>query len=199
MTLVKICGINSAEAAAATRGADFAGFVFAPKTPREVSVVQAVALQKSIPEGVQVVAVCVDPADDFLETICEQLRPGMIQLHGQETKKRIQQVQKRTGLQVIKAVQVRGLADVRTAKKWEADKILFEGAVRGHSFDWAFLQEVPANLCWGLAGGLTPKTVKKAIRRTGAPWVDVSSGVEHTVGRKDPIKIEAFVRQAKQL
>ena len=53
-------------------------------------------------------------------------------------------------------------------------------------------------LPWVLAGGLTPANVADAIRATGAPAVDVSSGVERAPGLKDPDLIRAFVARVKQ-
>jgi phosphoribosylanthranilate isomerase len=50
---------------------------------------------------------------------------------------------------------------------------------------------------WLLAGGLTPENVAEAIRVSGAPGVDVSSGVERTKGVKDPARIAAFIAAAR--
>ena len=199
MTLVKICGVNSPRAAAATQGADFVGFIFASASVsvRRVSVEQAVGLCGALPSGMRVVAVCVDPEDDLLEAICSQVRPHMIQLHGQESPARVAEVRHRTRREVIKAVRVGTKDDVRTSRTWGADVILFEGPARGESFDWDVLAQLPSGMRWGLAGGLTPETVGDAIRTTGAPFVDVSSGVESAPGCKDPERVAAFIRCAK--
>jgi phosphoribosylanthranilate isomerase len=86
-----------------------------------------------------------------------------------------------------------------------ADFLLFdarppEGADRpgGHGapFDWGLLGGAPPG-AWGLAGGLDAANVGAAIRATGAPLVDVSSGVESAPGIKDVAKIAAFVRAAR--
>jgi phosphoribosylanthranilate isomerase len=57
----------------------------------------------------------------------------------------------------------------------------------------AFIPAVP----WMLSGGLTPANVAEALRVTGAPGVDVSSGVETSPGVKDVGLIRAFVAAAR--
>ena len=65
------------------------------------------------------------------------------------------------------------------------------------SFDWSLLKGWQAPAPWILAGGLTPDNVAEAIRVSGAPAVDVSSGVESERGRKDPALIRAFIAAAR--
>ena len=49
---------------------------------------------------------------------------------------------------------------------------------------------------FGIAGGLTPENVHEALS-LGPHVVDVSSGVESSVGRKDPEKVRAFVARCR--
>ena len=67
----------------------------------------------------------------------------------------------------------------------------------GASFDWSLTAGRKFSRPWFLAGGLDPYNVKEAVRLSGAPIVDVSSGVERGAGLKDPALIEAFLRAAR--
>ena len=68
----------------------------------------------------------------------------------------------------------------------------------GLVFDWSLLGGYRGALPWGLAGGLSPDNVAEAVRVTGAPQVDTSSGVESAPGVKDVDKIAAFCKAARQ-
>ena len=77
-------------------------------------------------------------------------------------------------------------------------RILFDtasptGGGTGAVFDWALLNGRPAALEFWLAGGLRPDNVREAIARVRPAGVDVASGVERSVGRKDPARIRAFI------
>lgn len=84
-----------------------------------------------------------------------------------------------------------------------ADRVLLDAPAsalpggNGTAFDWSLLAGWQAPLAWGLAGGLTPANVAEAIRLTGAPLVDTSSGVERGPGIKDVDKIAAFCKAAR--
>ena len=67
----------------------------------------------------------------------------------------------------------------------------------GLSFDWTLVAGWKGRPGWGLAGGLTPGTVAEAVRLTGTPLVDTSSGVESAPGVKDVDKITAFCKAAR--
>jgi phosphoribosylanthranilate isomerase len=64
----------------------------------------------------------------------------------------------------------------------------------GLSFDWSLVAGWKGPLAWGLAGGLDSTNVAEAIRLTGSPLVDTSSGVESAPGVKDESRIAAFCR-----
>ncbi|MCB1434375.1 MAG: phosphoribosylanthranilate isomerase [Alphaproteobacteria bacterium] len=208
---VKICGLSTPEsvAAAIEAGADFVGFVFFPKSPRNVTPERAAQLAEAARGKVAIVALVVDADDALLTHINDTLDPDFIQAHGSETPERVADIERFTGKPVIKAIKVRDAADVASAAAYSdvASLILYDAKApetlgnalpggNGHAFDWALLdgKKRPAFM---LAGGLTPDNVADAIRDTGAPMVDVSSGVESAPGIKDIGLIRKFIEAAK--
>ena len=208
--LVKICGINSAEAAdAAMRaGADLGGLVFHHKSPRHLSLDSARALADRMRGRLRLVALFADADDATIAAALAAVQPVYVQLHGHETPERTSQVRARFGLPVIKAIAVAEAADFATVSDYEiaADILLFDakppdGAPRpgGHGapFDWQLLHGRSFARPWLLAGGLTAENVARAIAASGAPGVDVSSGVETAPGIKSAGLIAEFVSAAR--
>ncbi|RZJ39816.1 MAG: phosphoribosylanthranilate isomerase [Brevundimonas sp.] len=206
MTRAKICGLTTPETldAALTGGAAFVGAVVFPKSPRHIDPLHAATLFARARGRAQVVAVTVDADDALLTEIALILKPDLIQLHGSETPGRATQVRTLTGAGIIRALSVRTAADIDAAQVWEpvADHLMFdarppEGSVLpggvGASFDWTLLAGRSFHRPWFLAGGLDPANVAGAVRISGAPLVDVSSGVESAPGVKDPARIAAFL------
>jgi phosphoribosylanthranilate isomerase len=206
-TRIKICGIStldSLEAVIAAR-ADYAGFVFFSRSPRNVSLPQVAALGAAAAGRIKRVGLFVD-ADDAV--IGEAVAAGgldILQLHGEESPARLGALRARFGLPLWKALPVASAADVAKADAYRgvADLVLFDAKTpkgtlpggMGLSFDWDLLGGFKAGGFaggWGLAGGITPENVAQAIERTGAPLVDCSSGVESSAGVKDPARIAAF-------
>ncbi|HEY8004115.1 MAG TPA: N-(5'-phosphoribosyl)anthranilate isomerase, partial [Phenylobacterium sp.] len=68
----------------------------------------------------------------------------------------------------------------------------------GRTFDWSLLAGRRFSRPWFLAGGLDPWNLAEAVRTSGAPIADVSSGVERGPGLKDPALIAAFLDAAKR-
>lgn len=207
---VKICGINgeAGMAAAIAGGADFVGLVFFAKSPRAVSPERAAELLDGVPARVTRVGLLVDPEDALLDDVLMHVRLDLLQLHGSETPERVEAVRLAFGTPVMKALGVSGAADLDAAREYAevADRLLFDakppaGADRpgGHAraFDWTLLKGRKWPCPWMLAGGLTPENVAEAIAESGAPAVDVSSGVESAPGVKDPDRILRFIKAAK--
>ncbi|HEY4123005.1 MAG TPA: phosphoribosylanthranilate isomerase [Rhizomicrobium sp.] len=207
---VKICGINSVESAdAAVRaGADFAGLVFHPKSPRAVNMEQARALSERMRGRTRVVALMVEPDDGALNAMIVNTRPDFIQLHGNESVARVGEIKSTTGLPVIKVISVAEASDLSGASAYEAvaNMLMFDAkapatATRegGHGavFDWQLLKGRIFTRPWLLAGGLNAENVARAVSISGAPGVDVSSGVETAPGQKSPQMIRAFVEGAR--
>jgi phosphoribosylanthranilate isomerase len=207
-TLVKICGLSTPDAveAALDGGATHLGFVFFPKSPRDIDPLMAGELTGMALGKALSVAVVVDPDDALLDRLQSEVAPDLYQLHGRETPKRVAEIKARTSAGVIKALSIRTAADLDAAATYEAeaDHLMFDAAPSGElpggageSFDWAVLKGRRFTKPWFLAGGLTPANVAAGLRVTGAPGVDVSSGVESAPGVKDAASIKAFLRAAR--
>jgi phosphoribosylanthranilate isomerase len=207
---VKICGLTSAAAvdAAIGAGAAYGGLVFHPKSPRFVAPDQARMLADRMRGRLKSAALIADLDDARIGEIVKMVQPDFLQLHGQESVKRIAEIRQRFGLPVIKALAVAEPSDLDTVADYEAqaDMLLFDarppkGALRGGghgaAFDWKILSGRSFSKPWFLAGGLTPENVARAIALSGAQMVDVSSGVESTPGVKDAAKITAFIEATR--
>jgi phosphoribosylanthranilate isomerase len=206
-TRVKICGLREAAhvEAAVRGGAAYVGFVFFPRSPRNLTLSEAALLAGFVPPGVAKVALTVDADDAALDTLLATVPVDMLQLHGHESPERVAEVRARFGLPVMKAVGVAGEEDLPAleAHARVADQLLVDAKPpkgadlpggNGLAFDWRLIAGRRWPVPWMLAGGLTPDNVAEAIRLTGARQVDVSSGVESAPGVKDPVRIAAFLK-----
>jgi phosphoribosylanthranilate isomerase len=208
----KICGLSTPETvgAAIRHGASHTGFVFFPKSPRNVSFEQARALTAPIPGHVARVGVFVDPDD---ETVEQAIRIGgvdTLQLHGKEPPERLAALRARhPKVALWKAIPVRTRADLDAAHHYRsaADLILYdaktpEGTLPGGMglrFDWTLLDGFRHPQRWALSGGIDGDNVDRAAGITGARLIDISSGVESAPGIKDVDKIAAFLQRVAAL
>lgn len=206
-TRVKICGLSdpASVAAAAAAGARYVGFVFFPKSPRNITPALARDLALGVPPGIAKVALSVDADDALLDALVAAIPLDMLQLHGRESPGRVAEVRARYGLPVMKAVGVADAGDLPRIAEYEAvaDQILLDAKPpreaplpggNGLTFDWRLIAGREWKRPWMLAGGLTPANVAEAVRLTGARQVDVSSGVESAPGIKDHDLIAAFCK-----
>ena len=207
----KICGLSTPDAvrAALEGGAAYVGFVFFPASPRNVRPELAARLAEPARNKAGVVAVTVDADDQALDVIMAVLKPDLIQLHGRETPSRAAQVAARTGAGVIKVLPVGESSDLEAAAAFDgaAEHLMFDAkppkdAARpgghGTAFDWSILAGRRFSRPWLLAGGLDPWNAGEAARLSGAPLLDVSSGVERGPGVKDPALISAFLEAVRR-
>ncbi|MBT5296307.1 MAG: phosphoribosylanthranilate isomerase [Octadecabacter sp.] len=208
---VKICGLRTVAdvMAAADAGASYVGFVFFPKSPRNVTIDEAAALAIEVPMGVAKVALVVNADDAFLDALTAKVPLDMLQLHGSETPARVAEVKARYSLPVMKAIGISTAADLEKIDTYAAvaDQLLIDAKPpkdanlpggNGNAFDWQLLAGRKYwTKPWMLAGGLTMDNVASAIATTGATQVDLSSGVESAPGVKDPALIHAFIAAAR--
>ena len=207
----KICGIKDELALGASidGGALYIGFVFYEPSPRYININKAKELALKVPGDVNIVAVLVDPETEFLESLISQVKIDFLQLHGSESFERVKDIKSQIGINVIKAIKVNSLSDIDKGIKFAecADMILFDAhpinntkkvlpGGNATTFDWNFLiqrKEELSQINWILSGGLHSDNVIEAITSTSAISVDVSSGVEITPGKKDPLAIREFL------
>ena len=214
VTQAKICGLSTPEtlAAAVAGGAGFVGFVFFAKSPRNLDPEAAARLVAPLRQGppVKTVAVTVDPDDALIDRLMATLKPDLIQVHGRETPARVAEIGRRSGAGMIKAFSVSSASDVDAARAFDGvvEHLMFdakpvEGSIlpggTGARFDWGLLDGRRFSRPHFLAGGLDPWNVAEAVKASGAPLVDVSSGVERGPGLKDPALITAFLDAVKRI
>ena len=209
----KICGLKEAEAMAqaVAGGAAMVGLVFYPPSPRAVTPAEATRLAAMAPPPIRKVALFVDAEDDEIAAVVAEAEIDLLQLHGAETPARVAEIKNRFGLPAMKAIKVAARADIEAAGAYEAvaDILLLDAKApksmadalpggNGLIFDWGLLQGRTWRCPWMLAGGLDADNVARAVRISGATMVDVSSGVEHAPGVKNPRAIKAFLDAVRQ-
>ncbi|MEJ2185618.1 MAG: phosphoribosylanthranilate isomerase [Gemmatimonadota bacterium] len=207
---VKICGLCRAEdaAQAVAAGATHVGVVLVQGSPREQTLEGAAQILASA-GGAKRVGVFVDAAPQAVRLAGESLRLDVLQLHGRESPDVVTDLAGAGPWHVWKVVRPRNAAELDEALRVYgnvADGLLVDGYSSaapggvGVRFPWEALEavrdRVPGRLLLGVAGGLGPDTVAEAVRRLSPDLVDVSSGVEAELCRKDPVKVAAFVTAA---
>ena len=195
---VKICGITNEDDAllAVALGADAIGFIYAPSV-RQVAVQKVYDITRRIPPEILTVGVFRDEHPKRVIELVQSSGLKAAQLHGHETPADVAAVSLHVRT-VIKAVSA-GTVDATRADEFGTKMILVDAPEPGSGavFDWKMAAELPEGLHLILAGGLTPENVANGITIV-RPWgVDVSSGVEASPGRKDPILLKRFIENAK--
>lgn len=197
---VKICGITNEEDAllSVAMGADALGFIFAAGSKRQVAPSLVSDIVKRLPPEVTTFGVF---RDDLPERVVDTiLRCGLsgAQLHGRESAEHTAEVASRVGVTV--KVFAAGDPQIGKAKNFPVEFVMLDSPTPGSGevFDWSLADGLPEGRKLILSGGLGPVNVADAIRRV-RPWgVDVATGTESAPGRKDPRKVQAFIRNARQ-
>ena len=210
-TQVKICGLKTAEAAerAVALGASHVGFIFFPKSPRNIEPDDAGRIADRIRGQAKIVAVTVNADNDELDEIVSALNPDILQLHGSEDADRLLTVKAMYGLPVMKAFSVREASDLEKIDAYIgiADRFLFDAKPpkgselpggNGVSFDWKLLDALDGSVDYMLSGGLNAENIGEAMAQTSARAIDISSGVESAPGVKDLKLMESFFNAVRQ-
>jgi phosphoribosylanthranilate isomerase len=198
VTQVKICGLTNAEDAqdAAESGADLLGFHFC-ESMRRVTPDTAARIIQSLKTRPKVVGVFIDPSEDEAESIADFCGLDVLQLHGSESPRF------RSRHSLMKVFKVRD-AVIPDTSDWP-DPIVLDSWSQdqrggtGRPWTWSDASEVIRTRQVFIAGGLRPENVGAVVREFQPFGVDVSSGVEAKVRRKDHAKVQAFIRAVKQV
>ncbi len=195
---VKICGITNEDDAllAIALGADALGFVFAP-SPRQMVAKKVYDITRRLPPEILTVGVFRDEHPQRVIDLTHEAGLRAAQLHGHESPQDVADVSRHVRT-VIKAVAA-GSVDVGRAREFSASMILLDAPAPGSGkvFDWKLAGEVPDGITLLLAGGLDADNVASGIAQVRPYGVDVSSGVESSPGRKDPILMRRFMEAVK--
>jgi phosphoribosylanthranilate isomerase len=199
-TRVKICGFTQVEQAvqAAKLGADAIGLVFYPQSPRNICIKEAQQIVQALPAFTTVVALFVDEQESRIREVLANVAIDCIQFHGHETPQQCRIYAK----PYIKALQVHPNMDIEQISQQyhDAAGLLLDAyhpdtkGGTGHSFDWDLIPE-QCDLPIILAGGISVKNAKRAIKIVRPYALDVSSGVETRKGVKDVAKMAAFIKE----
>ena len=209
--LLKICGLRSAEQAAAVArlGVDGIGVIAVEGTPRFVEA----GLRPMLFGAVQAVApscrrvlVVADPDEGQLAELEAGRGHTVVQLHGAETPERCQQLRQQLGCELWKALRIRSAADLDRAADYAdvVDALLLDAWVpdqlggSGHRIPIEWLERFAPPLPWWLAGGMRADRVPTVLARLRPTGLDASSGVERSPGDKDLVQVAALVAAIQQ-
>ena len=201
---IKICGLNPTRdvQTCIDLNVHLLGFVFFKKSPRNTNPRDIDILKKYNPKTSHYVGVCVDPTDAFIqENILGNFE--YIQLHGSETSKRVEEINK-MGIKVIKAIKVKEQKDIDLYKNYEdiADLILFDSTSmeKSQRIPKDLLYKLPKGKKFGLAGAINSENILE-YSQLGFNFLDLSSGLEreNLKGYKDHLKIKNFINKINDL
>ena len=183
---------------------DFFGLVFYEKSPRNINhnkAKQLVEFSKNL--SIKPVGVFVNHKISDLKNIIRLLNLKYIQLHGEENQSYINEIKKEFKLKIIKKISIKNQSDLNKINDIEnIDYLLFDYKPKSNelpggnskSFDWSLLKEVTIKLPWFVSGGINESNIKNIQKTINPNGIDLSSGVERSLGIKSNKKINNLFR-----
>jgi phosphoribosylanthranilate isomerase len=204
MVKVKVCGITNVSDAVASvaAGCDAVGFVFYKKSPRYVSPSVAARITHELPAGTLAIGVFVNAHEKTVRRIAALCGLDILQFHGNES---VEFCARFKDYKVIKAFRIKNKLDRERIAGYKTFAYLFDTYVAsqaggtGKRFDWKQilgLRDLKRPIF--LSGGLTVENVREAVRIVRPDWVDVSSSLEISAGKKDHTKVKAFIQSVRK-
>ena len=205
MVRVKICGVtNAADALAAVdAGANFVGFNFYERSPRNVDTAVAAKIRAQLPRRVKAVGIFVNALTADVISLRRSLKLDAVQLHGDESPEAVAEIAPTAP--VIKAFRIEPDFPLRTLEGYpDAFAFLFDAAQAGQyggtgqATDWDVAQRAARTHRIILAGGLKVENVAAAVRIVRPYGIDVASGVESRPGTKDHGLLREFIQEVRR-
>lgn len=205
MVRVKICGITNLEdaLAAVEAGADALGFVFYKKSPRYINPEKAKAIIGKLPKRIIRVGVFVNAKEAFIRKVAKTCGLNLLQFHADESP----EFCRRFGnWRVVKAFRVKGALCRDEILKYKTYAYLFDtykssvAGGTGKSFNWKLLPNLDKiKRPVFLSGGIGLGNVKQAIKAVHPDWIDASSSLESSPGKKDHRKLQKFIEAVRKI
>mgnify|MGYP001224787174 FL=1 len=198
---IKICGLNPSRDVqlCIDLRVNYLGFVFYKKSPRNVNTSDIKVLSSYDKKNSAFVAVTVNPSDEFIKKNLIGTF-DFIQLHGSETKERVNDI-KDMGFKIIKAIKIKDGQDIQKFREFEnADVILFDtpGMEKSVEFPKNLITKIPIGAKYALAGSISENNIEN-IGKLGVNFFDLSSSLENQLGYKDHLKIKSFIKKINEI
>jgi len=205
--LFKICGLKDEETVICCEQnkVDFFGMIFYEKSARNIDIIEAKKLTDiSNKLKIQPVGVFVDHNIDTLKKIILFLNLKFIQLHGEENQSYIDAIKSQFDIEIIKKISIRTAKDLNKISKFKnIDYLLFDYKPNNNelpggnskSFDWELLKDKKIGLPWFISGGINQDNIKKIQNILNPNGIDLSSGVEESIGIKSNTKINNLFKK----
>lgn len=199
---VKFCGITNQEDAlrAADLGVDALGFIFSQRSPRQIRPELAARVIEHLPPFIVPVGVFIDPDEREVRRLVRDCGLALVQLHGNETP----ELCRRLAPAVLKAIRVQDKASLNRMIPYRPVRAFVLDTYRedqpggtGRKFDWDLAVQAKKFGPIILAGGLTPENVRQGMLQVRPVGLDVSSGIEAQVGKKDRDKMKRFLQAVR--
>lgn len=202
MSLIKFCGLFQDDDImyANKLKPDYIGFVFA-ESRRKVSIEQSIHLKSMLDKDIKSVGVFLNNTYEEIINICSKNIIDIIQIHGNISDEFIDKLKSDTNKIVIKAINIKDLADILSLEKSHADYVLIDSpkAGSGIKFDYSILQSAISqgfNRDYFLAGGINIKNIDDALNMK--PYcIDISSGIEKD-GVKNYKLMEEIIKKVRR-
>ena len=208
---IKFCGLAEKEqvAFAVKNNIYWAGFIYVKGSSRFITYEDSKNIISSFKDKINFVGVFVNADNDHIEL---GINAGInyIQLHGEESPKRCEEIKKFYKKPIIKAIPIEDESDLKNIENYNnvCDYFLFDkkntnkkgyNGGTGKTFDWNIIYKNKEWLSkfkpWILSGGLDIYNINQAINLTETKAIDVSSGIEYSSGIKSMELMDLFVKK----